>query len=1014
MTSQALPSFGDLLRQHRLEAGLSQEELAEVAGISARAISDLERGARHRPYRATVGRLAQALGLAEEDRLQLERAARVGVYAVPELDLGPTLPDGTDHGSGHTETSGRQQLPMGGFAGSLPVGPVVGREVERAHLQTAVDAVAQGEGRLILLAGETGAGKTRLLQEATVTALERGVLVAAGRCYEPEQTVPYYPFLDVVATLWGIAPADLRADAAERWPYLGVLLPERLAVPSVSAGPAQDTQQRVFRAVTGFLEMMAESASILLLLDDLHWADGTSLTLLRHIATHTRSCRLLLLGTYRDAEVGRHHPLEGALLDLGREGLVDTIPVRRLPEVGTAALIGVFLDEEEVSPGFAALVHSRTEGNPYFIAQVVRDLVESGDIVRRDGCWDRKAMDELAVPAKIRVTVGQRVSKLPILTQRVLHEASVLGQTFRFDDLQAMGSRGEEDLEEALAEGIDAALIQDVDGERFTFDHALTQQALYEDLLVRRRRTLHRAAAAAIEGGAERERASELAWHLLHGNDTAGALPYLLEAGRQADAVFAYVEAEKQYRTALALARDLGRQQDEAEALDRLGRVLRMTGRHDDALEALEQAAAIHHGAGDLEREVATVTVIAETHYWRASQAEGVARVEAFLETLEGRTPPPGTARLLAYQVGNTARSQQSTLAELMAQCERVIELARAEGDTSTFVFAEGMRGFGLRNLGRIEEAIQVQEAVEPLAERQGDEDSLNMVMMLAENYLFAGRFAQARARLTGSIGHYERRGQDGMVAYCLAHIGTTYLGEGDWQQARSWFEQALYRREPYKRSWSSISALVSFGRLAVYEGRWTEAERLLDEAMTMARANQDGQWVAVVHHLLSERDRLRGQPDEAFARHERLMADPEQAPKLTSGPSPALAMVYLAAGDVDRADELVESGIRLVGENGLDIAIWDWIALRASVLAARGRWAESEAAFLDALTRVRRTRYVFYEAQALQWHGEMLAAHGEVERAQERLLEARAIYARVGAAPYLAQTDEALKQLPH
>jgi tetratricopeptide (TPR) repeat protein len=850
------------------------------------------------------------------------------------------------------------------------------------------------------------------LQQATVTALARGFRVAAGRCYEPEHTVPYYPFLDALATLWDIAPVAVRDEAAERWPYLGVLLPERLVTPTASAGPEQDTQQRVFRAVTGFLEAMAASAPVVLLLDDLHWADGTSLTLLRHLATHTRSNRLLLLGTYRDAEVGRHPALEGTLLDLGREGLEDTLPVPRLPPDGTRALIAAFLDADEVSPEFAALVHSRTEGNPYFIRQVLRDLVERGDVFRTDGHWDRKELADLAVPESIRSAIGQRVSTLSDLTQRVLHQASVLGQTFRFDDLQAMGDRGEEDLEEALAEGIEAALLQEVDGERYTFDHALTQQALYEDLLVRRRRTLHRAAATAIEGEADQERAAELAWHLLQANDAARALPYMLEAGRQADAVFAHTEAEERYRAALALARDLARRQDEADALERLGRVLRMTGRHDESLEALEQAAAIHHSAGDLEREVATVSVIAETHYWRASQAEGVARVDAFLETLEGRSPPPGTARLLAYQGGNLGRSQQLTPAEMLPQIERVSALAKAEGDTSTFVLVEGMRGYALRELGRVDQAIEVQEAVEPLAEQQGDEDSLNMLMMLSDTYIYSGCFELARARLAKNIALYERRGISENVAYCMARVGTTYFGEGDWQEARSWFERALQTREPDSRSWSAVIPLVEFAQLSVPEGKWSEAERLLDDAMSLAQENQDGQFLWRVHELQIEQDLLRGQIGEALQFHHRLMADPDQAAKLTSCPSPALAMVYLASGETSTANELVESGLESFEGGGMDFSLWVWIGLRARVLAALERWVEAEAAFLSAIARARRTQYVFSEAQALQWHGELLAAHGEAKRARQRLEEAREIYARVGAAPYLAQTDAALKGL--
>jgi tetratricopeptide (TPR) repeat protein len=200
-------------------------------------------------------------------------------------------------------------------------------------------------------------------------------------------------------------------------------------------------------------------------------------------------------------------------------------------------------------------------------------------------------------------------------------------------------------------------------------------------------------------------------------------------------------------------------------------------------------------------------------------------------------------------------------------------------------------------------------------------------------------------------------------------------------------------------------------GELTFREGRWAEAERLLDEAMALARENQDAQWLLGVHALLIEQNLLQGQVEAAFARHERLLDDPDQARKLIV-PSPAIGMLFLALEDFDRADDVAARALAYWGREGSSFYTWIWIALEARVLAARERWPEAEAAFEDATARARRTRYVFYEAQALQWHGEMLAGKGEIGQAQERLHQARAIYVRLGAAPYLALTDDTLARL--
>jgi predicted ATPase len=449
--------------------------------------------------------------------------------------------------------------PLGGFLGAAPSGPIVAREEEVSRLLSLLDEVVRGEGRLVMLAGEPGVGKTRLAQEVTVGGRARGFQVASGRCYEPERSVPYYPFLEVLTVLSEGVPAGLRAEAPRRWPYLERLLPDRPREVSGSEMGAQDVQQRLFWAVSGFLQAAAESAPVAVLLDDLHWADESSLRLLQHVARQTRGSRVLLVGTYRDVEVGRQNPLERLLRDLHRDGMLEEMTVRRLEEEGTGALAAAVLGTTEVPGELAQLVHAHTDGHPFFTQEVMRALVERGDVFLRDGNWDRWAMEDIEVPQSVRSAIGERVSRLSDQTQTVLHEASVLGQAFGFEELWRMGKRSEEEVEEALEEVLTAMLIRVSGRDEYSFNHALTQQTLYAELTPRRRRRLHAAAGEALEQLPERERrrrAAQIARHFLEADDRERALPFAMLAGDEAEAVYAHDEAEQQFRIAVELARD--------------------------------------------------------------------------------------------------------------------------------------------------------------------------------------------------------------------------------------------------------------------------------------------------------------------------------------------------------------------------------------------------------------------------------------------------------------------------
>ena len=333
---------------------------------------------------------------------------------------------------------------VGNFLWARPEHRLVAREAEMGKLLAALDAVQAGAGRLVLLVGEPGVGKTRLAQEVTRIARERGFALITGRCYAPAEPVPYYPFLEALARAYAGGSATVRETLPVRWPQVARLLPDRnIEVPAAQEGPASgsaEDQQRLFWHVSGFLQALAEERPLALLLDDLHWMDGASLALLLHLARHTHESPILLLGTYRDIEIQSTHPLAKGVHDLGREHLMERIEVRRLARDETAALLEATLEAGKVAEAVTTLIHEPTEGNDFFAQEVLRALVERGEVQLIDGRWELREGVDFVVPENVRVIILERVARLAPEVQQTLALASVLGQTFRFEDLLATQS----------------------------------------------------------------------------------------------------------------------------------------------------------------------------------------------------------------------------------------------------------------------------------------------------------------------------------------------------------------------------------------------------------------------------------------------------------------------------------------------------------------------------------------------------------------------------------------------
>jgi ABC-type oligopeptide transport system substrate-binding subunit/serine/threonine protein kinase len=494
-------------------------------------------------------------------------------------------------------------------------GRMVGRERELQEARARWARAVSGQGQTLLISGEPGIGKTRLVRSlATQVRVSRG-RVLEGACYA-EGGMPYGPFTQLLRAIppeqvdesLGL-PDSVLADLLSLSPFLRLSRPQRTQDPSPEDMQAE--RDRLFQELVLFFSALARQAPLMLVVEDIQWADSSTLSLLRQLARHLRHERLLLAVTYRDVEPHEAQLLHELLLQLQRERLATRLKLLRLDREQTRELLAV-LFSEEITPEFLEGIYTETEGNPFFIEEVCKTLVESGRLYYADGRWHRPSMEELGVPQNVSVAIDSRVRVLPQAAQQVLRLAAILGRTFSLDILIAASELDEEGLLDGLDAALRAQLLEEVSeegaapgrrdeyrdsksdshplpGKTLTFVHGLVASTLVESMTITQRRRLHQQAAAAIESVSPGQ-LEALAYHYDRAGNTAKATHYLLKAGDRARALYAFEEALRHYQRALVLLKEQGESKQAAETLMRLGLVYTAAFEPDKAREAYDEA----------------------------------------------------------------------------------------------------------------------------------------------------------------------------------------------------------------------------------------------------------------------------------------------------------------------------------------------------------------------------------------------------------------------------------------
>ena len=442
--------------------------------------------------------------------------------------------------------------------------PYVGRSEERSLLRQAVDRALAGSGGVALIAGEAGLGKTRLVDEIAAEAKARGMFVVRGQCYDMEGAPPFVPFVEAIEYgLTVVARDAFRAAMGEAGPEIARFVPKvRLAYPDLPpplALPTDQARHYMFESVCDFFDRAAAIQPMLIALEDLHWADESTTQLLERVARRVEQAALLVIGTYRDVDLGPKDPFTRGIEHLSRLGAVSRITLKRMSAVEVGDILGA-LSGQEPPERLVRLIYAETEGVPFFVEEVYRHLAEEQRLTDAGGKWlPQVEIGEIEVPETIRLVLGRRIDRISDTAQRILTAAACVGRTFTFEFLTALADETEDDLLDALEAAESARLLVAEEGRRprFVFAHEQIRQTLLSRLSFVRRQRLHRRVADTLErvhAGHLDEYASDLAYHLVQAGARERAAKYLHQAGASAVARLATPEALALFAKAAELA----------------------------------------------------------------------------------------------------------------------------------------------------------------------------------------------------------------------------------------------------------------------------------------------------------------------------------------------------------------------------------------------------------------------------------------------------------------------------
>ncbi|MGA9351432.1 MAG: tetratricopeptide repeat protein [Anaerolineae bacterium] len=826
---------------------------------------------------------------------------------------------------------------------------LVGRDREFAQLISHLEAASQGKGRLVIIDGEVGIGKTRLVQELLDRA-EPDFHLLIGRCYESEMALPYQP---LVEALRGYLPTlDLnKLHVSKLWlREVSKLVPELSeALPDLpnSVPLSTDTERsRLFEGVVRFLVALSRQRPLILFFDDLHWADQATLVLLQYLARHVTGERILLVGAYRTEDL--NEPLANTMRSLNQDGLLSRITLRRLTLEDVTTLIREMAGMESGGEKFSRRVYQETEGNPFFIFEVIRSLFEEGILYRDEHGWSTDLKDfatnyaQLPIPPSMREVIQARLNRLDEVSHQVLETAAVFHQQFYFVTIKRACDKSEDEALDAFDGLLRAQLIKEVEvgieGSSYDFNHDKIREVAYQQMSGARRQQVHRRVGEALEieyRDRLDEGVSRLAHHFVAGGDREKALRYSIKAGDRARELYANEEAIAYYQRALELAES---EEELSTIHEGLGDVYALVGKHSKAIESYKSVL-------DCGGEVLDKRRVAEIHRKMGRLYERNGEHDLALEHFR-------TGKGIIESDGPS------------------LEMVRLDS---------GVAFLGIRQ-GQYEEAIR-------LCQR-----SLDMVEELPEN----ADSRKERARIYNNLGsvylnwndypraieHFEKSlairlenkdMHDAAIIY--NNLGVAYERQGNYDKAFEYHHQSFELKRETGDIYGLAISHTNLGLILYRREDYTQALNHLEEAVSICR-DIECEW------LLPETYRI-------------------------------MAEVRLALGDVTEALECGHASLEMAQKTGDKVFEGVAHRVLGKVMAlGYEQWEEGERHFSKSIDILRTIGNEHELGKSYYECGLVLRDKGELDRAQEYLSQAIEIFERTGVTKRLERAKTAYSQL--
>lgn len=880
------------------------------------------------------------------------------------------------------------------------------RELQEANINW--QKAISGESRVLLISGEPGIGKTRFVREIMVAAQLHKASVLLGECYA-EGDMPYAPIAQMIqgTDLNGLSNTQL-AELITIAPVLNEKFPD---IPPNPPLEPQASQQRLYDSVVEWCLELNKKGPLLLIVDDAHWADGGTLSLLRHLARRALrlKLRLLMILTYREVELDEALALNDVLHDLYRERLATRLKLKRLDRDQTRDLLAV-LFAEEITPELLNGIYQETEGNPFFIEEVCKALVEDGKIYRKGTGWDRLGMDEIEIPQSIKIAIQTRIARLPDNVQETLRLAAVLGREFDFDILREVSNLNEEALIDALERAEHAQLIQEIrpvsiepasGTSRFSFTHALIHSNLHESLSGIRRQRLHRQVAATLSK-LKPDALEALAYHYLQAGDFELARAYSLRAGEHALVTFANREAEKHFHLVLEL---LGSDTEKARALSGLGKALYQQDRFGEAAKKWHEVIPIYLALGDFDQLARTYAWVSDAERQQGNIVEAIRIGREGLAAVEGKPVTVGLATLLR-ETSNACTMHAQTKAEWEENANflrRALSISEELADIPGQAETLARLGFNLTlapnpdmtGIELLEKAVRMSESA-----------SIHNTAELACNYLAQIEasilldWPKAIEHFQRAIHHSQKMGSTAGEVFSLGLLASLYMQLGDLSEVDGLLDRGRHLLGLIDNTGAPALLLrICEAGLLHMQGNWETASRKLWEIIAETRQKENINYLIVAsttlaYCLLDE---------EGIEEGDRLLKEVRPFLDMANRPEDFYLIIVLSLKQkkLEQARDFLRKARRLaVPEAGR--ASLAFFQLEEALLAAGEKnWSKAFTDFAAATHTLADLGLIWDLAHAYSYWAEAYLNRGEPEdqkSARELIEKARSLYKKMGA----------------